>query len=224
MSINNPALSCNFIEYRMSFSPRNQSLKNTLYSWYRIVCITVFLPVFSVQAKDDTYKNEFVNRRSFGFTVQQAIPFYRLPEGKPYYSAGITGVYHQPFFKARRLVNAGIDILPQIWFSKAHITSVELGLNVSLNLNIQLKKTSVLSFHIGSGVHYFGMETERQAEGFTFSDNFYLTYKHLVTMKNKKKIGLGFMTGFRHLSNLNVKRPNTGIDSILLGFCFDRIF
>ncbi|MFN8238040.1 MAG: acyloxyacyl hydrolase [Chitinophagales bacterium] len=198
--------------------------KYSLRALYRMIFFTGFLAVFSVQAKDDTYKDEYVNRRSFGFSVQQGIPFYRLPEGNGYYSTGITGVYHQPFFKSKRLVNAGIDILPQVWFSKAHTSSVELGINISLNLNIQIKKVSILAFHIGSGVHYFGMQTKRQADGFIFSDNFYMTYKHLLIMKNKKKIGLGFMGGFRHLSNLNIKEPNTGIDSILFGFCFDRIF
>ena len=175
-------------------------------------------------AKDDLYKNDIVNRRTFGFSIQEGIPFYKLPEGKSYKPTGIIAVYHQPLFKAKRLVNVGVDIMPQIWFSKAMAVGTELGLNLSFNLNIQIKKTSILSFQIGSGIHYFGMETKRQADGFIFSDNFLGSYKRMIVMKNKKRIQLGFITGYRHLSNLSIHTPNTGIDNIMAGFIFDRIF
>jgi hypothetical protein len=177
-----------------------------------------------LNASENSYKKEMVNRHSFGVAAQQAFPYYRLPEGKPYYSTGISAVYHQPFFKARRLVNTGIDIMPQFWFSKAHISGTELGINITFNLNIQIRKSAVLAFHIGSGAHYFGMETKRQADGFIFSDNFFMSFKHQISRKNNKMTALGFLFGWRHLSNLNVKEPNTGIDSILFGFYFDRLF
>lgn len=208
----------------MSLSRRNQPMNNLLFSLCRIVCITGFLAVFSAKAKDDTYKDEFVNRRTFGFCLQQGIPFYRFPEGRSYKPTGLMGVYHQPFFKAKRLVNVAIDLMPQLWFSKAKIAGIEIGLNTTLNLNIQIKRNSILSFHLGSGVHFFGMDTERQAQGFIFSDNVLISYKHQITLKNYKRIDIGCITGFRHLSNLGTQKPNHGIDNIIVGICFDRVF
>lgn len=197
---------------------------NTLYSLNRIICITSFLAVFSVQAKNDQYKNEFVNRKTFGFCLQQGIPYYKFPEGRSYKPTGLIGVYHQPLFKAKRLVNVAIDLMPQLWFSKAKIAGIEIGLNMTFNLNIQIKRNSILAFHMGSGVHYFGMETERQAEGFIFSDNVLASYKHQITLKNKKRIDIGCIAGFRHLSNLDTRKPNHGINNIIIGICFDRVF
>ena len=199
-------------------------MNNALSSLFRIVCIIRIMSVFSADAKDDAYKNEFVNRRTVGFCLQQGIPYYKFPEGRSYKPTGLMGVYHQPLFKAKRLVNVAIDLMPQLWFSKAKIAGIEFGLNMTANLNIQIKRNSILSFHLGSGIHYFGMETDRQAEGFIFSDNVLASYKHQITLKTKKRIDIGCIAGFRHLSNLDTRKPNHGINNIIVGICFDRIF
>lgn len=60
---------------QLAYAYKIMSKVNTLYSLNRIICITSFLAVFSVQAKDDQYKKEFVNRPSLDISIQQGIPF-----------------------------------------------------------------------------------------------------------------------------------------------------
>ncbi len=190
----------------------------------KFFAILLFIQPFLLQAQENNYKDEILNRRLLGFTIQQAIPFYKLPEGSFYKATGITANFHQPFFKSKKKVNLGIDITPQFWISYAHRISIEAGLNASINLNFQIKRSSLLSFHAGSGFHYFGMRTTRQARGFLFADNFFASYKHSIQFKNGKLYNIGVMAGFRHMSNLHLQEPNTGIDNIMIGICFDRIF
>jgi Lipid A 3-O-deacylase (PagL) len=170
-------------------------------------------------AQDKEYRNKLINRRTIGFSVQQGIPFYPLPEGRAYNMTGVTANYHQPFFKTKKRVNMGVDLIPELWLSYAHVVSYEIGFNGTINLNIQAGKQAVLAFHIGSGFHYFGMPTLRQAKGFAFANNFLVHYQHALRSKNEKLFTLGFIAGFRHLSNLSIKEPNVGIDNIILGIC-----
>lgn len=149
---------------------------------------------------------------------------YILPEGKTYKPTGIAAVYHQPLFKAKRLVNMGIDIAPQFWIATAHEVNIEAGLSVALNLNIQIRKKNILSFNAGSGLHYFGMNTQQQAKGFIFCDQIFISYKRAFTFKKNKLAEIGFLTSYRHLSNLGISYPNHGINNIIVGLFFGRVF
>lgn len=172
----------------------------------------------------DDAKLKFINQRLLGFSAQQGIAFYRIPEGRQYSLSGIVAHYHQPFFKTSKRVNAGIDLSPQFWVSYAHQTRFEAGLNASLNLNVQCGNLSMLSFDIGSGFQYFGLTTARQAKGFAFANNFLLHFRRLLSTKNNKPYYLGLLAGFRHLSNLDLQKPNGGLDNILFGISFGRAY
>jgi hypothetical protein len=188
-----------------------------------IFLILVLQFYFSV-AQGEDHKNKLVNRRTVGFSIQQGIPFYKLPEGRSYKLTGITANYHQPFFKTKKRVNMGVDLIPELWISYAHVVSYEIGFNGTVNLNIQAGNQAVLAFHIGSGFHFFGMPTLRQAKGFAFANNFLVNYQHTLRSKKEKLFTLGFLAGFRHLSNLSINEPNVGVDNIMLGICFNRAF
>jgi hypothetical protein len=190
----------------------------------KLLFIVFLVELLPLQAQETNFKDEIVNRRSLGFSVQQAIPFYKLPEGKSYKATGITANFHQPFFKSKRKVNLGIDFIPQFWISYAHVVSYEVGLNAAININFEIKKSSLLSFSAGSGFHYFGMHTTQQAHGFLFADNFLGSYKHSIKLKNGRLYDIGVIAGYRHMSNLHINPPNGAIENLILGICFDRIF
>jgi hypothetical protein len=66
---------------------------------------------------------------------------------------------------------------------------------------------------IGSGPHYITVETDRQARGFIFSDNF-----ELGSAYNFERINTAFLLKFRfrHISNAGLKEPNGGIDNFFV--------
>lgn len=66
---------------------------------------------------------------------------------------------------------------------------------------------------IGAGPYYITVQTDRQASGFIFSDNFEAGFT-----KSFKKFGtkLQMRFRFRHISNAGLKEPNGGIDNFFV--------
>ena len=65
---------------------------------------------------------------------------------------------------------------------------------------------------IGTGPHYLSLESDIQAKGFIFSDNFEVAFYQ----KLKSRLGFSIKMRFRHLSNAGLKEPNIGIDNFFL--------
>lgn len=65
---------------------------------------------------------------------------------------------------------------------------------------------------IGPG--YFDQETERLAKGFAFSDNIALG----ITLQCLRSLFLDVRPSFRHVSNANLKYPNSGYNSLNIEF------
>lgn len=66
---------------------------------------------------------------------------------------------------------------------------------------------------IGSGPYYITLQTDLQASGFIFSDNFEVGFT-----KSFKDFGAKFQMRFRfrHISNAGLKEPNDGIDNFFV--------
>lgn len=92
---------------------------------------------------------------------------------------------------------------------KKHISlyAFELGLQVSKWVYKNLSFEAML----GLGAGYIDVETERLARGFTFIENISLGLAQ--SLKNSE-IYVG--SNFGHISNLNIKLPNSGYN--ILGF------
>ena len=92
---------------------------------------------------------------------------------------------------------------------KKHISlyAFELGIQVS---KLVFKNVSFETI-LGLGAAYIDVETERLARGFTFIENISIGLAH---SSNNSEIYIG--SHFGHISNLNIKLPNSGYN--ILGF------
>jgi len=119
----------------------------------------------------------------------------------------------------------GIEILGQPQFNVASfkanetstttVNSIEFGINVGLLFRLNLFKDylSVYSL-IGSGPHFISSTPDRQANGFIFSDNFFMG----INLRVSDNLFLDLRSGKRHASNLNFNSPNGGINTFLINF------
>jgi len=165
----------------------------------------------------------FINQRSSGVMLHYGINFYDLPESYGYRPVLLTHVRHYPLFKTRHNINLAIDIGPQAGIVKTDKLNFEVGLFVCLNLGFAFTDWDMLSLIAGTGPHYTIVATERQASGFIFSNNLLLAYRRKVLI-DRSPFGISLYGGFRHLSNAGLKQPNRGIDNIMTGIGFCKLF
>lgn len=95
----------------------------------------------------------------------------------------------------------------------------EFGMNFGLRYLMQLNLKTYLIASVGSGPHYITVQTDRQASGFIFSDNFELNLRHYYT---ELRTTIQLAARFRHISNAGLKSPNGGIDNFFLLFGLER--
>jgi hypothetical protein len=88
-------------------------------------------------------------------------------------------------------------------------TDLEFGVNIGFQHMYPLRKNIYPYILIGSGPHFVTVHTIKQSRGFIFSDNFGAG----VYFFNKKEIALNLGFRLRHLSNANLKMPNSGINT-----------
>lgn len=89
----------------------------------------------------------------------------------------------------------------------------EAGLNMGFRYQAQLSERWLFGAAIGAGPHYITLNTESQAPGFIFSDNFELGFSYLPPSKDW---GINLRTRFRHISNAGFKYPNLGLDNLFV--------
>ncbi len=160
-----------------------------------------------------------INQKSVGILVEYGSPYYYLPEGPRYYVVLTGATFTFPLFKARKFFNLSLSLFPHygfVWVD-SNDENFEFGLNVRLGANFSLSPNDVLSLKIASGPHYFTAETEKQAQGFIFSDYFLITYDRRIFIGNTS-MGLNFEFGYRHISNAGTKEPNRSISNFIFGF------
>ena len=89
----------------------------------------------------------------------------------------------------------------------------ETGLNMGFRYQAQLTERWLFGVAIGAGPHYITLNTESQAPGFIFSDNFELGFSYL---KPNRDWGINLRARFRHISNAGFKYPNLGLDNLFV--------
>lgn len=92
------------------------------------------------------------------------------------------------------------------------------GSEFGLNAGLQIRKTifkNLLScyFLVSSGPHFVSGTPTRQSRGFIFSDNFFVG----TNIKLKENVLLNMRCGYRHISNLELKQPNGGVNNLIYG-------
>ena len=97
--------------------------------------------------------------------------------------------------------------------SSKETSGFEFGLNVGFAARkIFCNGGTAAYLLIGSGPHYVSGVPERQAKGFIFSDNIITG----LDIKLSDKVRLDLAGGVRHISNAGLKRPNGGVNNIVL--------
>jgi len=96
----------------------------------------------------------------------------------------------------------------------------EFGMNFGLRYLFPINPRTHFIASIGSGPHYITVETDRQASGFIFSDNFELNLRHY---SSQLRTTIQLAGRFRHISNAGLKSPNGGIDNFFLLLGLERM-
>ena len=187
-----------------------------------LLCFFISLNVFS-QKLVSRFADRHINQRATGVMVQYGFNYYDLPEGYAYRPLLLAHYQRFPLIRTAKNVGLAIDIGPQIGMAYTDKFNLELGLFVYLNLGIALTDWDMISLLAGAGPHYISVETERQAKGFIFSDNFLLAYRRKLLL-GREPYELSVYSGFRHISNASLKQPNGGIDNIIIGLGFAKLF
>jgi hypothetical protein len=174
----------------------------------------IFLVSFTVSAQKSLFYEK-------GFLVGfgHGISFHNLPEGvyRPVFFMGHFGIDMLPKNPSNLLqgkltlyFEPQFNLVFQRRFSNNEVVNrIEFGVNVGFKQTIKIYKNLFAFLHGGVGPHFFNTETNNQAKGFIFSDNFGmgLTYK----ISDNKIINLGFR--LRHLSNADLMKNNFGINT-----------
>ncbi len=116
-----------------------------------------------------------------------------------------------------------IQVVPQPQFniSRYKVTNnsakTDQGIEFGVNIGFAIMRSfdaglTGLYFMAGAGPHYVSGVPERQAPGFIFSDNVALGFTRLLS----DRLALDLSAGFRHISNASLKRPNGGVNNLVV--------
>ena len=187
------------------------------------IAFVLAIAITEIQAQEQ--KPRLINRKSAGLLTEYGLPYYYLPEGSNrYYVLLVGGVFGLPFYKTPNFFNVSVDFYPHfgyVWVKDCRF--IEFGLNIRLGLNFEVSEKNIICVKIASGPHYMNCETEKQANGFIFSDYYLVTYKRGLKI-SKADFTFDFEFGYRHISNAGFKEPNRSISNFIFGLGFYRSF
>lgn len=128
--------------------------------------------------------------------------------------------YHVPLLE-KNAWSFEIVPQPQINFSQYKVTNnspkKERGFELGINIGMAVRKSfpgDQLGVYLMAGVgpHYVSGVPERQSKGFIFSDHITLG----MVFQLSERLALDVSAGFRHISNASLKRPNGGVNNLLV--------
>lgn len=157
---------------------------------------------------------------SVGFLFDYPITEEKLPES---ISNGYAPILLQGNFRFPLIKNNGknqLTFLVQPQFNpvkkiKGHDDFLyEFGVNFGFAYEYYIPEKAIVYAGAGVGPHYINVVTSQQANGFIFSDNFFVGIHQI--MSNRKWL-VTYEVRVRHISNAGLQSPNAGIDNIFLG-------
>jgi lipid A 3-O-deacylase PagL len=172
-------------------------------------------------------KQSYISKKSKGVLLGFGFHNELLPENYHYRLYQFIYNYSVPLLNQQNITNHNllVQFEPQInpVFLKHRKMEIETGINVGLIYNFRLSKNLLLDVGISSGLHFISINTALQARGFIFSDNLILGLsKRIEGEKSDWEILL--QTRFRHISNMGIKEPNTGIDNFIFYMGVSKLF
>ncbi len=192
-------------------------------SIFKGLAIVVFFAVatchcLAQQQEHKRWANVRIKEKGFVLGAGYGLDTFNLPQGNysPLFCMARIGID----FRNKNTKTIGrrgeysIFFEPQInpvLLRKANNSKVEweYGVNIGFQHCYPITKDLCSAIFISTGPHYFSANTDRQAPGFIFSDNFgagfyYFLYKDWA-------VNAGFR--LRHMSNAQTRLPNSGINT-----------
>ena len=175
----------------------------------KVVCVLVFMlvvssDIYAFDIRKPSYKEIFLG---YGGDEELVAGDYS------YFLAGLDFSY--PLKKEGWTRNFSFQLEPFLAFLTSPDTSVEVGCSAFLKYTIPLNFPLKPYIRGGTGVVYLSQETAEQGSQFNFVDQICYGVAY-----EKGDIRISFEFRNRHISNLDIQEPNSGINSKvwMLGF------
>lgn len=185
------------------------NFKNTL-------LLALLLSVFAGVANAQNYP---LNRqKTVGLLIDYPIMEEKLPESTGGYNPLlIQANFRFPLIKNNGLHQATLYVTPQFnpvlpipGYDKFLF---EAGVNLGIAYEYYVPNKAILFFGAGVGPHYINIVTNKQANGFIFSDNVFAGVHQIISPKWM----VTYQVKLRHISNAGLQQPNGGIDNLFAG-------
>ncbi len=182
-----------------------------------ILTITLTFFCFSGKAQNEAIGLNHLN--SVGLLTNIPLNAENLPEGSEYKPILIQANFRFPLLKKEGRNQLSLLVQPQFnpvlnINHQADEFIFEAGVNLGLAYEYLLSSHLILYAGAGVGPHYINVQTGIQADGFIFSDNFFIGM-HQISADEKWLLSYEFR--FRHISNAGLQSPNSGIDNFFGG-------
>lgn len=176
----------------------------------RVLLILMYLFAALPGIAQNNKKTEAGLRLGIGFSNEV------LPERKEYKPIIFLPYFNYYITPAQRAAKLSVYVEPQLTpvlidyqNSSRNAVEYEFGFNAGAIFNYQISKLNVYA-GVGSGPNFISMQTRQQADGFLFSDNFFVGVKREM----KRNYRLDMQLRLRHISNAGLQKPNNGIDNL----------
>ena len=191
---------------------------------YLTIVFTFFLVLFSATVVSQEKKHLRDSKHKIGFNVglgkNNGLGFTDFKIDRDY---DVYLFQFQHYYSVYESKLWGIEIVsqPQLNFSKFRsledpktvTNAIEFGLNIGLLARLNFfNDTLSLYGLVSSGPHFISKAPQRQANGFIFSDNFFVGFN----VRMSDNTFLDIRSGKRHMSNLNIQMPNGGINTFII--------
>ena len=182
-----------------------------------MICVLAISIPLKSQPSDTPEQNHFQQERQIGLLMGMSVDGTLVSENM-IYEPVLVMLYGAFPLKKKSKGNGKMYVVtePQFNFfqNEDGAKYFDAGVNLGLQYRWYTSKGSWFFTQISSGPHYVSFESERQAGGFIFSDNFATG----LSFKLTNQLRTSFQYRFRHLSNASLKRPNRGINNHFLMF------
>ena len=176
-----------------------------------------------MQQKSSSQKFTSVNsRHKIGFmTSYGSQDFIGVP-----YDYRVSFFQAQYYYTLLQKKTWSLEVLVQPQYNTTryrHIDKTENGYEVGVNAGLLVRKELIKDdlnayIFLSSGPHYISGAPQRQVPGFIFSDNLFVG----LNTKIAPGLDLDLRSGFRHISNANFKKPNSGVNNFIFSIGFAK--